>query len=485
MTEYVISGYEPVKLFRFFEDISRIPRGSGNEKGIADFLVAFAEERGIECYRDAIHNVYYKIPATKGREAEPSVLLQGHTDMVCEKNNDTVHNFLTDPLSLYVDERGQLRARGTTLGGDDGVAVVVMMAAADGMIPSHPTLECLFTVSEEVGLEGANGFDYSRISSRILLNMDSEEEDCVIVGCAGGVRSDLLLPIGRETDGAGFDRAIEIRVKGLKGGHSGEDINKGRANANKLVGRLLSVASGVAELRLASIVGGSKDNAIPRECTAVVALSAADADKVAAALRAEGAKIAESLCADDRGFVLELIEKPEVNGLFDKKMTDGLVKLLFEVPNGVLKMIDGTNAVEWSRSLGVIETKEDIVRVVFSSRSAIESELDASVDELNARAEAIGATVHHHGRYPGWEYNPNSAIRERYLALCEKMGMPTNVRVIHAGLECGVIASNLPGLDAISFGPNMADIHSPEEALDLASTARFWQKLVMLLAEPF
>jgi dipeptidase D len=190
-----------------------------------------------------------------------------------------------------VDEKGQLRARGTTLGGDDGVAVAVMMAAADGMIPSHPTLECLFTVSEEVGLDGANGFDYSRISSRILLNMDSEEEDAVIVGCAGGVRSDLLLPIASETNGERFDCAMEIRVKGLKGGHSGEDINKGRANANKLIGRLLSAASAVAELRLASIVGGSKDNAIPRECTAVVALSMADADKVTAILRGDAAKL--------------------------------------------------------------------------------------------------------------------------------------------------------------------------------------------------
>jgi dipeptidase D len=177
--------------------------------------------------------------------------------------------------------------------------------------------------------------------------------------------------------------------------------------------------------------------------------------------------------------------KKEIGRLFDKKTTDSLIGLLFEVPNGVLKMIEGTNAVEWSRSLGVIETKEDCVRVVFSSRSAIESELDASIEELNARAQAIGATVHHHGRYPGWAYNPDSPLRERYLALCEKMGMPTTVRVIHAGLECGVIASNLPGLDAISFGPNMADIHSPEEALDLASTARFWQKLVLLLKEPF
>ena len=479
MNQYVVKGYEPAKLFQFFEDISRIPRGSGNEKGIADYLVAFAETRGVECYRDEIHNVFYRIPGTPGRENEPSVLLQGHTDMVCEKNGDTVHDFLRDPLTLYV-ENGRLRAKGTTLGGDDGVAVVAMMAAADGMIPSHPPLECLFTVSEEVGLDGANAFDYSLIRSRILLNMDSEEEDAVIVGCAGGVRSDLLLPVTFEAASAS-DRVFEISVKGLKGGHSGEDINKGRANANKLVGQILSRILSAADIRLVSICGGSKDNAIPRECTATVALPSADADRVISAMDAEIAEICASLGADDCGFCGEVREKEGVDRVFDKATTEHLVDLLATVPNGVLKMIDGTNAVEWSRSLGVIETKDAHVRVVFSSRSAIESELDASIEELDGRASQIGATVHHHGRYPGWEYRPDSPLREKYLRVCEVLGMPSTVRVIHAGLECGVIASNLPGLDAISFGPDLSDIHSPEESLDLASTERFWKKLVALL----
>lgn len=483
MKEYVISGYEPFGFFRFFEDISMIPRGSGNEKGIADHLVRFAEERGIEYYRDALHNVLYRIPATAGRENEPSVLLQGHTDMVCEKNADTDHDFLTDPLKLYVDEKGWLRAKGTTLGGDDGVAVAAMMAVADGLIDSHPPIECLFTVSEEVGLDGANGFDYSRIKSRILLNMDSEEEDAVIVGCAGGVRSDLLItPKWQKRRGV----AIEIALRGLKGGHSGEDINKGRANANLLMGRILLKTNSVADIRISSIVGGSKDNAIPRECTAIVVSKREDAERVTAAVQAEIDAIAKELSPGDAGFSGS-ITRVKRNALpmrmCDRFSSERLITLLGSVRNGVIKMGYGAeNFVEFSRSLGVIETKEDVIRVVFSSRSSIEAQLDASIAELDAFSRLIGAEASHHGRYPGWAYSPVSPIREKYLRVSESLGMPATVRVIHAGLECGVIASNLPGLDAISFGPNMRDIHSPEEALDLKSTERFFKKLAALLA---
>ncbi len=483
MKEYVISGYEPAGFFRFFEDISSVPRGSGNEKGIADLLVRFAEERGIECYRDALHNVLYRIPATAGREGEPSVLLQGHTDMVCEKNADTAHDFLRDPLTLYVDEKGWLHARGTTLGGDNGVAVAAMMAAADGQIESHPPLECLFTVSEEVGLDGANGFDYTRIKSRILLNMDSEEENAVIVGCAGGVRSDLLvMPKWQRRRGI----ALEIALRGLKGGHSGEDINKGRANANLLMGRVLLKTNAVSAIRIASINGGSKDNAIPRECTAVIVCGREDAERVSEVIRTELDAIAKELSADDAGFCGSVVRVkrsalPQV--MCDRVSSGRLITLLGSVRNGVLKMGYGAeNFVEWSRSLGVIETREDKIRVVFSSRSSIECQLDASIAELDALAELIGAEVSHHGRYPGWAYSPVSPIREKYLRVSEALGTPATVRVIHAGLECGVIASHLPGLDAISFGPNMRDIHSPEEALDLASTARFFEKLKALLA---
>lgn len=483
MRKYVVSGYEPARLFEFFEDICQIPHGSGNEKSISDYLVAFAKARGIECYRDELYNVLYRIPATAGRENEPSILLQGHTDMVCEKNGDIDHDFLTDPLKLYVDEKGWLRAEGTTLGGDDGVAVAAMMAAADGMIPSHPPLECLFTVSEEVGLDGANGFDYSRIQSRILLNMDSEEEDAVIVGCAGGVRSDIqVTPKWQRRAGT----AIEITLKGLKGGHSGEDINKGRENANKLMGRILLKCRAVTDLRISSISGGSKDNAIPRECTAVVVCPKADAEDTVALIKEEIDAIAKELSKDDAGFV-GAVTRVKRNALpaqmADRLSSERLITLLASVRNGVLKMSYGAAGfVEWSRSLGVIETKDGTVRVVFSSRSSIESQLDASIAELDALARLIGAEIHHHGRYPGWAYSPDSPIREKYLQVSKELGMPATVRVIHAGLECGVIASRLPGLDAISFGPNLSDIHSPEEALDLASTERFWRRLVALLA---
>lgn len=481
--QYVITGREPKRLFEFLEEISAIPRGSGNEKAIADYLVAFAEKRNVECFRDELNNVFYRIPATAGRENEPSVLLQGHTDMVCEKNGDVEHDFTRDPLKLYVDEQGRLRARGTTLGGDDGVAVAAMMAAADGMLPSHPALECLFTVGEEVGLDGANGFDYSRVRSRILLNMDSEAEDSVIVGCAGGVRSDLVFTPKREKRSG---LVYEIALSGLKGGHSGDDINKGRANANKLMGRILLALAEQADLRLISICGGSKDNAIPRECTAVLAIPQENAETAEALLRAQFDVIKKELSPDDAGFcgtVTCVMRGALPEQMLDRSTTQNFLALLGCVQNGVLKMsYDVTGFVEWSRSLGVIETNGDGIRVVFSSRSSIEEQLDASIAELNAWATLVGAEIRHHGRYPGWAYSPDSPLREKYLRVCEELGTPAKACAIHAGLECGVIASHLPGLDAISFGPALSDIHSPEEALDLASMERFWKKLVALLA---
>ena len=481
MKNYVVSGYEPKKLFEFFEDICRIPHGSGNEKAIADYLVAFAEARGIECYRDAIDNVFYRIPATVGRENEPSILLQGHTDMVCEKNSDSTHDFLRDPLDLYVDEKGNLRARGTTLGGDDGIAVAAMMAVADGMVESHPAIECLFTVSEETGLDGANGFDYSLIKSRILLNMDSEEEDAVIVGCAGGVRSDLLVSPEYVT---GSGSAYEISLRALRGGHSGEDIASGRANANILMVRIFLRLLSVGEFSIASLRGGSKENAIPRECRAVVAFPTDKAEAFVSAARDEIARIAKELSDEDAAFVGEITETEAVSRMISAEDTRRIATLLGCVRNGVLRMSTRVKGfTEWSRSLGVLYTEDEQVHIVFSSRSAIEAQLDASIAELDAWVATVGGTANHYGRYPGWDYNPDSPVREKYLRICrEVLGIEATARVIHAGLECGVIASHLPGLDAISFGPNMADIHSPDEALDLASVERFWKKLVAMLA---
>lgn len=479
--EYVIQGRKPESVFRYFEEISAIPRGSYNESGIADYLCAFAKSRGLAYFRDAHHNVLIKAPASADRTDAAPLLLQGHTDMVCEKNSGTVHDFLRDPLKLYVDG-SYLRARGTTLGGDDGIAVAVMLALLDGEVKTHPAYECLFTTAEEVGLDGAHAFDYSRLSARRLLNLDSEEFGVVTAGCAGGVRSDLSLACLPEPLRGS---CLEVRISGLAGGHSGENINCGRANANKLMGRLLAaLLEKYPDTHLVRLTGGAKDNAIPREAAAVAAVSdPAGAKRLLEDLAAE---LAAELGAEDRGFrVAVLPADGTVTGMLPADVTRGAVTLLACVANGVLEMSRKVpGLVEFSRNLGVVRQEEGKLVFVFSSRSSIEGQLDASMRELDLLAAAVGATVRHHNRYPGWNYAEHSAIREAYLSAFRAVtGTEARVNVIHAGLECGVIREHVPDMDMISVGPDMRNIHSPDEALDLDSTERFWKVLERVIPE--
>lgn len=472
--EYLIKGRHPERLFRFFEEICAIPHPSYHEEQIADYLEKFARARGLECYRDALNNVLIKKSATRGEEHRAPILFQGHTDMVCEKNGDVEHDFLKDPLRLFLDG-DLLGARGTTLGGDDGIAVAAMLAILDGELQAHPPIECLFTVCEEVGLNGAQGFDYSKLSARRLINMDSEALGVVTAGCAGGLRSELSLTGTRET-GAGA--CLEIAVRGLAGGHSGCDIHRGRANANRLMGRLLAA---LKDFRIISLDGGSKDNAIPRECVARVSVK--DAGGAEATLRAMASQIAGELCADDAGFSLDVRSSACDVERLDGESTRRVLALLTASQNGVLEWHrDVAGLVEYSRNLGVVRTEGDTVTVVFSTRSSIEGRLDATVRELDALGAALGCAVKHHSRYPGWSYAPSSAVRDAYLrAYREVTGEEGRVEVIHAGLECGIIYSHLPDMDMISIGPDMSDIHSPDERLDLSSVETFWRTVVRLV----
>ena len=476
--EYIIKGYQPQKLFEYFEEICAIPHGSGNEASIADYLVAFAMSHGLAYHRDAVNNVFIKAPATKGLEDRPAILLQGHTDMVCEKNNDTVHDFLRDGLKLFVED-GWLGARGTTLGGDDGIAVAMMLAILDGQMP-HPAVECLFTVEEEVGLLGAESFDYSLISAKRMINMDSEDESVVTAGCAGGLRTDLSIPVTYE---AAKGIAVEIKIGGLAGGHSGADVHLGRANANKLMGRLLLALSKEFDFGLCALEGGSKDNAIPRECTAVVC------GKGLLSMPAKVAKltneIKSELCAADAGFFMQCKTLAAPDVCMDKDSTARVVCAMGTVANGVLAMSNNIEGlVEYSRNLGIVRTEQGSVHLTLSSRSAIESQLDASIDDLDALATLCKGSARHHSRYPGWSYAVESPLRDQYLTAYEGLfGKMPEVSVIHAGLECGIIRSKLPDMDMISVGPNMRDIHSPAERLDLASCERFWQVIAKMLAQ--
>ena len=475
---FVIEGRKPASVFRFFEEISAIPRPSYHEGGIADYLVAFAKERNLECYRDTTNNVLIKKPATAGKENVPAILFQGHTDMVCEKNADVEHDFLKDPLKLYVDGN-MLRANGTTLGADNGIAVATMLALLDGEIAEHPAIECLFTSAEETGMDGVNNFDYDLISARRLVNMDSEDIGKITAGCAGGFRTDLEVAC-KTRSFAGS--ALRVSVSGLMGGHSGVNINDGRANANKLMGRLLSALIKTQEICLISLAGGSKTNAIPRECEAVLAVS--DADAAVDCLTACAAEIANELSEEDKGFELICEDSEDAAVMFDGESTLKLIAVLSCAQNGVLAMSNQVKGlVEFSRNLGVIETKGDTVTFLFSTRSSVDGQLSAAMDEMDIFARILGASVSHHNRYPGWCYAKTSAIRDAYLAAYrEVMGGEADIDVIHAGLECGVISSKISDMDMISVGPDMFDIHSPDEALDLDSVEKFWKIVERLIA---
>ena len=475
--EYVIKGRKPSSVFRFFEEISAIPRPSYHESGVADYLEAFAKDRGLECYRDAMHNVLIKAPATKGLEDRAPILFQGHTDMVCEKNADVEHDFLRDPLELWVDG-DLLRAKGTTLGADNGIAVAMMLALLDGEVEAHPAYECLFTTAEEVGLDGANAFDYKRITARRMVNLDSEELGVVTCGCAGGLRSDLTLHAFPEPFAG---EALRVSIGGLMGGHSGENINCGRANANKVMGRLLTALMQECDFRIVSVDGGSKDNAIPRECVAVIAVPNAEA--ASACLTDTAAKIAAELVREDACFTVAVEDAEETVVMLSKADTARVCAILGCAANGVLAMSrDVPTLVAFSRNLGVVRTEGDTMTVVFSSRSALESHLDAAIAELNTLAAVTGCDAVHHGRYPGWDFAPISPLRDAYLAAYKDVtGKDALVNVIHAGLECGIIYSRLPDMDIISIGPTLFDIHSPAETMDLPSVETVWQTLEKLI----
>ena len=480
---YVIHGYRPEKLFRYFEDLAAIPHGSGNESAVADWLVAFAHERGLEVIRDQWNNVLIRLPATPGREGEAPLLLQGHTDMVCEKNNDTVHDFTKDPLKLRVTD-GWLHAEGTTLGGDDGIAVAVMLTVLDGGVTSNPPIECLFTTEEETGLTGAGNFDYSLLRARRLINLDNEELGILIAGCAGGIRSEVDIPIN--TVPYSLPR-IEIDLKGLCGGHSGGCIHMGRANANKLMARILTALFAAHPFRLVSMDGGSKDNAIPRECRAVIATESVD--ESLAFLAAYEKTVAAELGEEDHGFhLITAVSTAEAKDrAMDTLATRRVLTVLTAAQDGVIAMShDVPGLVEYSRNMGVVRTDSENFRFVcvFSTRSAIEAQIDASVAQLDMLASLVGAKIRHHSRYPGWSYAKDSSVRDAYCARYRAvMGKDVEVTIIHAGLECGIMKNHLPDLDAISVGPDMQGIHSPDEKMNLASCEKFWEILRGMIEE--
>jgi len=463
-------------MFEYFEEICKIPHGSDNEAEIANYIADFAKERGLEYYKDEANNVLVRKAATAGRENEEYLLLQGHTDMVCEKDGNVKHDFTADPLKLYI-ENGFLRAKGTTLGADDGIAVAAMLAILDGALSSHPPIECLFTAGEEIGMIGAGKFDFSQIKSRRMINIDSETEGKAVVGCAGGVRSELVLPINRV---AKKGDCLRVKLGGLAGGHSGEDINKGRLNANRLMGRLLTELSQKLDVKISSVNGGSKDNAIPRECVAEIAVP--DFFEALYAIENIAKIFSKEISKDDNGFFCT-VEHCEFDSVLDEDSENKLMLSINNTPCGVIEMsLDVEGLVEWSANLGVIETRDSEVKLVFLTRSGIDDRIDYSIHAIDRFAKALGGEVGHFGRYTGWSYAKISPTREAYLdAFKALFGKDTGCEIIHAGLECGLIRANIPDMDIISIGPNIIALHSPGEKLEIASAERLWTLLEYML----
>ena len=478
--EYIIKGYRHENFFRYFEEISAIPRGSGNEGGMVAYLKAFAEARGLYFYSDEYRNAFIRKPATAGYEEVAPILLQGHTDMVCEKNASCEHDFEKDPLDLYI-ENGMLRARGTTLGGDDGAAVAVMLdILADESLP-HPTLECLFTSGEETGLYGAHGFDCSLITARRLLNLDTELDGEAIASCAGS--ADLVFTREGETE-VTKEHILTLTVKGLAGGHSGADIHTGRANAIRLMGRILNRLYADCPFHLVSVNGGNKRNAIPRECEAqIIPL---DMDRAKAIAEEEGKRIAAELVSADKGFRLFARRGKIVERCFSYKDTSSVIFMMTLPVNGVLSRTPANpEFVRTSANMGVITTAEGKVEASVMARSSCDSEMDALLLTYERLAALCSWGYTLDERAGGWELNPDSALAKDYLRIYKSLFPESKpvVNAIHAGLECGIFVSKIPGLDALSVGPTIYEIHSPAEAMDLASCERFCDLVRAMVSE--
>lgn len=478
----ILRELQPQKVFKNFEAISNIPRGSGDEKAISDYMVSFAKDLGLEVIQDEVYNIIIKKTATKGYEKAPTIILQGHLDMVCEKNNETEHDFKKDPLKLYID--GDLvKAQGTTLGADNGIAIAYQMAILESTDLEHPNLEMLMTIDEERGMTGVANMHPEYLDGKILINLDSEEEGEFLVSCAGGVRTQLTIPYTpiKSTPGHQF---YEISITGLQGGHSGADIHLERGNSNVLIGRLLNALRDQLDFELVSVAGGTKDNVITRESSAVIGIDKTNREALQEMVAQWDKVFKNELRIQDSDVTVDAKLADHIpESVLPKIVRDQSIGILVLHPNGVQGVSkDMENLIETSLNLGIVKTTSD--KMVFSSalRSSVPTRKEELLLKIKELAKFIGADFSQIADYPAWVYEPNSPIRELAMSVYEKMnGVAPVVNAIHAGLECGFISEKLPGVDMISFGPNIRGAHTPDENLSIASTKNVWEFLVELL----
>ncbi len=472
-----LAGLEPASVFAYFEKICSIPHGSRNTKAISDYLVSFAREHGIRYVQDELNNVLMFQEGTQGMENHAPVILQGHMDMVCQKDGDCPIDMETQGLDVTHDDRCVF-AKGTTLGGDDGIAVAYALALlADKSIP-HPPLEVIITVDEEIGMEGATGVDLSQLKGRTLINLDSEDEGIFTVSCAGGARGTIRLPVQRR---AVYGPCVQLTVEGLRGGHSGVEIHKNRANANKIMGIFLDRVQKLMPLCLTKLVGGSQDNAIPQSCQVTLVAMGMDLQRINT--------VAEELQREVREQYDELdaiVRGDDVDALGGNALTTEcsakVIALLNAAPNGIQAWSEDIGGlVQTSLNMGVAQLGEEF-KMVFAVRSSVNQEKRELLEKLRELAGFYGAQYSEMGDYPAWEYRKESPLRDTMVTIYQRMfGKEPEVVAIHAGLECGILSDKLPGLDCVSTGPQMHDIHTSRETLEIESTRRTWEFLLEIL----
>lgn len=475
----LLESLEPKTMWSYFLELSKIPRGSKNEAAAADWVADQARALGCEVERDDVGNVIIRKKATPGKEGRPTTCLQAHVDMVCEKNEGTEHDFLKDPIQL-VRDGDLLRAKGTTLGADNGIGVAAALAVLASKDIAHGPIEALITIDEETGLTGANGLQAGRLKAKFLLNLDSEEEGFLTIGCAGGVDTIVSRKLTRASAPTG-SRAYRLKVFGLKGGHSGIDIHAGRGNAIRLLAQLLDATSGFG-FALASIKGGNKRNAIPREASAMIFLDPAKEAAFKAALAEHEAHWRAALGAFDPGLHLAL-EAGEAAQAMSPADAHALIQLLLSLPHGVEAMSpDIKGLVQTSTNLGVIDTRENDVEINLLTRSSIDASKVALTARIAATCALGGFEAHTTGGYPGWKPEPKASLVQIVQDANQKtFGKPLEIMAIHAGLECGLIGEKYAGMEMVSFGPSMWDVHTPDEHVSIPSVGNFWKLLTSVL----
>lgn len=476
----VLSNLQPEKVFYYFEEICKIPHGSRNTKQISDYLVSFAKEHNLEYIQDSLNNVIIFKAASDGYENSDPIIIQGHMDMVCEKENGVDIDFETDGLKLLIED-GYVTADGTTLGGDDGVAVAFALAILDDDTLKHPALEVIITVDEEIGLLGAEGIDLSVLKGKKMLNLDSDEDGVFLTSCAGGMSLNVRIPVSYVNQ-TGLELCID--VTGLQGGHSGGEIHKERGNASIIMGRVLEAIAGSSPMGIVSLAGGLKDNAIPRECKSKLLIPAESKSLVTEILKKMNVTLKKEFAFSDPDLEIQYSFGNEVEeDMLDYASVNKVIYYLRTVPNGVQNMsqvIPGL--VETSLNMGIMELTEDALHTLTSVRSSVGSRKEDLKDRVCNIVEMLGGEYEVEGDYPAWEYKATSSIRPIIGDIYKELtGKDARFEAIHAGLECGIFSGKIDDLDCVSFGPENLDIHTPKERLNIASTELYYKLVVTFL----